>query len=135
MLESPDTPLKRRLIDEAAGVAIWALEGLARLRAYGEFTAPASSQETVEAFERVISPAKAFAHELCEVLGGSDTWVAKDKLFQKWKAWSEDRGTEPGTKAQFGEQLINAFPGLIKSNRRGPRGQQFTTYDGIRLCD
>jgi putative DNA primase/helicase len=129
-----DAGLKPRLKAEAPGVAVWALEGLRRLRAQGQFTVPARSAAMVEAFERIVSPALGFLDERCELSGGDDSvWVEKDVLYAAWCAWSTDRGSNPGSKADFGQALLNANKGIAAA-KRGPRGQQFTVYTGVRLC-
>ena len=87
-----------------------------------------------EAFERIVSPVLGFLDERCEVVTGDDNvWVAKDDLYAAWCAWSGDRGSDAGTKADLGQALLNANRG-IASTRRGPRGSQFTVYTGVRLC-
>jgi P4 family phage/plasmid primase-like protien len=129
-----DTSLKPRLRSEAPGVAVWALMGLARLRARGAFTTPARSAAMVEAFERIVSPVLGFLDERCEVVAGDEgVWVAKDDLYAAWCAWSEDRGSDAGSKADFGQGLLNAGRG-IAVGKRGTRGQQFAVYTGVRVC-
>jgi putative DNA primase/helicase len=128
-----DTGLKARLKTEAPGVALWALEGLRRLRAGGRFTIPQRSAAMVEEFERIVSPVLGFLDECCEVSGDDSTWALKDPLFAAWCAWSEDRGSDPGNKADFGQALVNANKGIAAA-RRGPRGSQFNVYTGVRTC-
>lgn len=127
-----DTTLKPRLRAEAAGVAVWALEGLARLRSRRQFTIPASSKGIVEEFERIVSPVKLFLHESCEV--DAAAYTAKDDLYRAWGEWCRERGDEPGTKATFGQQLIAANP-IIRAGKRGPRGARFPVYERVRLTD
>ncbi|MDZ4689072.1 MAG: phage/plasmid primase, P4 family [Planctomycetaceae bacterium] len=129
-----DTTLKTRLKLEAPGVAVWALEGLKRLRANGKFTLPARSAAMVAAFERIVSPVLGFLDECCEVTGDDSIWTEKESLYEAWCAWSKDRGSEPGTKADFGQSLVNANKG-ISAAKRGPRGQQFPVYTGVRQCN
>jgi putative DNA primase/helicase len=127
-----DRGLKARLRTEAPGVAVWALEGLARLRENGTFTEPAKCKAMVDVFEQLVSPVKAFVSEKCELEIAS--WMDKEELYGLWADWCKPRGEEPGTLSQFGMQLISAYP-TIHPGRRGPRGQQFTTYEGVRRCE
>jgi putative DNA primase/helicase len=126
-----DSTLKPRVRAEAPGIAVWALRGLDRLRENGAFTEPARCKAMVEEFEKLVSPVKSFVSERCELSHGD--WIAKDDLYNAWKEWCEERGDTPGSKPQFGQQLINAYS-EVTSGRLGPRGQQFTAYRGIRLC-
>jgi len=126
-----DQTLKARLRAEAPGIARWALEGLIRLREQGGFTLPATSAQMVEEFERTVSPVKGFMHERCEIDPGH--WIDKGQLYEAWGAWCKSRGDEPGNHSQFGQQLLAAEP-TIRPARKGPIGQQFTVYHGIKLC-
>jgi hypothetical protein len=81
--------------------------------------------------ERIVSPVLGFLDDRCEVT--ESAWVGKDELYRAWVAWSEDRGSEPGSKADFGQALLNANNGIAAA-RRGPRGAQFTIYTGVRTC-
>lgn len=127
-----DTTLKTRLKAEAPGVAVWALQGLKRLRDQGRFTLPPRSAAMIDAFEKIVSPVLGFLDDCCEVTGG-DMWIDKNQLYSAWEAWSKERGSDPGNKADFGQALINANRG-ISAAKRGPRGQQFPVYMGVRLC-
>ena len=129
-----DTTLKPRLKAEAPGVAVWALEGLTRLRAQGRFTLPDRSAAMIEAFEKIVSPVLGFLDDCCELGGGDDpVWILKNDLFAGWRDWCKDRGLPEGSKADFGQSLVNANKGIV-SAKRGPRGQQFPIYSGVRLC-
>jgi putative DNA primase/helicase len=131
MVGREDRTLKGRIKAEAQGVAAWAMRGLYRLRANGGFTEPATSARILAEAEKLMSPVKCFGADHLEV--GEGHYAPKDDVYRAWKRWCEERGDEPGNVAQFGEQLLNAFTG-VTSGRRGPRGQQFTTYEGVRLC-
>jgi putative DNA primase/helicase len=132
--DNPDTTLKDRVSKEVGGIVNWALEGLVRLRKNGTFTVPRRSAAIVKEFEKMISPVLGFLDEQCEVRAGdAEIWVEKDKLFEAWKEWCIARGNDVGTKADFGQSLINANKG-IQAGKRGPRGAQFPVYVGVRLC-
>jgi P4 family phage/plasmid primase-like protien len=126
-----DTTLKPRLKAEAPGVA---LAGLRRLRERGRFTVPQRSAAMVEAFEKIISPVLGFLEDRCEVTGDASVWEEKESLYRAWREWSNDRGSDPGSKADFGQALLNASRGIAPA-KRGPRGQQFNVYTGVRLCE
>ena len=125
-----DETLKAKLLLEAQGIAAWSLEGLGRLRERGQFTIPASCRPFMEKFNQLVSPLQGFLREFCEV--GSDLWEAKERVYCTYKEWCEQHSREPATPEQFGKNLLRAAPG-VTAGRRGPRGQQFTTYEGVRL--
>lgn len=108
-----DRTLKDRLPQEAAGVAIWALQGLRRLRKQGEFTVPASSGPVLDEFRRFITPVAEFISECCEQ--GQYTTI-KRQMFDAWKAWALDHGLRPGTRSRFGQRFMAQLP-TIKSVR------------------
>jgi putative DNA primase/helicase len=125
-----DTTLKARIRHEGPGIAVWALEGLRRLRRQGRFTSPSKSVAMIKEFDNAVNPVRGFLDEKCEL--GPDFWDSKENVFQAWKAWAEDRGQGVGTKAQFGQRLINT--GHVRAGKAGPMGSQFPVYRGLRLC-
>jgi len=125
-----DVTLKDRLKAESVGIANWSLEGLCRLREQGCFTIPSKPQSMIDAFERTVSPIRAFIDEKCAL--DPNGQIAKNTLYAAWCNWCNDRGVEPGSNQQFGTKLMNAVPN-IKSVRLGSRNSQYTAYKGIRL--
>jgi putative DNA primase/helicase len=113
---------------ETAGVMLWALEGLRRLREAGEFTRPAASEDLLRQFSRLSSPALAFLEDRC-VLGPHRS-VPVDNLWEAWKKWCLDNGAIPGGKASFGEHLRSVNPGITK-RRLGSDGDRRMVYAGI----
>jgi putative DNA primase/helicase len=127
-----DRSLKPRVKAEAPGIAAWALQGLYRLRELGGFTEPAKCSAMLDEFEKLVSPVRSFVADRCEIAAGS--YVEKPTIYAAWCEWCRDRGDEPGNMAQFGQQLVNAFPD-VRPTRHGPRGQRFQAYDGVRLSE
>jgi phage/plasmid-associated DNA primase len=84
----------------------------------------------IKEFDNAVNPVRGFLDEKCEL--GPDYWESKENVFQAWKAWAEDRGQGVGTKAQFGQRLVNT--GYVRAGKAGPMGSQFPVYRGLRLC-
>jgi putative DNA primase/helicase len=123
--------LTDQLLEEAAGIFNWALEGLDRLLERGHFIQPAAGREAIRHLEDLSSPVGAFVRDLCEV--GPTCEVGKDDLFTAWKSWCLDEGRDrPGTKAIFTRDLRAAVPGLIPRRLREGEGRRHV-YQGIAL--
>lgn len=127
-----DRTLKDRLPKEAPGVAVWALEGLRRLRHTGQFTKPSSSKPVIEEFRQFLTPIAEFINECCEVEVGLNYWVTKEQLYDCWAAWAKARGLRPGVSSRFGQRLLAQLP-TIETSRRTITGKQQYVYGGINL--
>jgi putative DNA primase/helicase len=102
-LDSEDYELEDKLRAELPGIFNWAFDGLDRLRERGRFVIPESSALAVQELKDLSSPISAFVRERCVV--GPDYAETKDVLWTAWKAWCEEEGRSPGTKAIFGKNL------------------------------
>src|SRR5204862_4611663 len=116
-----DPTLLRAILPELTGILNWALEGLDRLHARGQFMEPAASRDSMRALEDLASPIAAFIRDRCHV--GPTERAPMDDLWINWKEWCTDQGQPSGTKETFGRDLRAAMPGLRKSQPR---------VDGIR---
>jgi putative DNA primase/helicase len=125
-----DTELTAKLLRERAGIFLWAVEGLRRLRQRGRFVQPESGLETSRRLVELSSPVTAFVQDRCEL--GVDRRVGKALLFGAWRSWCEECGHEPGSLATFGRNLAAAFP-AVQSSRPWEADMRVTVYAGIAL--
>lgn len=126
-----DTRLKERLAAEAPGIAVWAIQGLLRLREQG-FTLPVSSTPVIEEFRKQSSPITEFADENC--LFGSDYQVSGMMLYDAYGQWCRDQGIVPGKKTGFVQRFCLLYPGC-QMVRIGTGGSQFRGFQGVCLSD
>jgi putative DNA primase/helicase len=129
-----DTTLKDRIVREAPGIVVWALEGLKRLRRNGKFTVPTKSVPVIGELRRVISAITEFVDDACEIGNNDDCYVEKNLLFEAYIAWAKRNDQGRGSRTRFGIRLLALFPG-IRSDRRGVAGKQIGVYAGIRLTE
>lgn len=129
-----DRGLKDRLPAEAQGIAVWALEGLRRLRTQGKFTLPDSSVPVVGEFRRAISPMTEFAEDYCEFKNHDDWWVPKNMLFDAWVLWAKEHGLYTGTRSRFGQRFLALYPNCAVE-RKNHRGQQVSAYARVKLTE
>lgn len=126
-----DHGLTHRLLAELPGIILWALEGLARLKARGYLIAPDAGRELADEMREQSSPISAFVAEKCIV--GADYSVDRNEIFVAWKAWCSEGGMEyPGTSIGFGRKLSASIPGLGRSQPRAD-GTRLNLYSGVRL--
>lgn len=125
-----DWTLADRLCEEAPGVAVWALEGLRRLRYQDKFTVPDSSEPVMNEFRSQLSPIAEFLDECCEF--GGDLWVPAQQLFDTWMVWAHERGIRSGSRAKFGERVLHQRPEL-KRERQYVGRQRVRVYIGLGL--
>jgi P4 family phage/plasmid primase-like protien len=129
-----DPALKRKLTrpEIIAGMAVWFMEGLRRLRLARAFTQPSVSRAIAKEFERVNTPVAAFIMQECVV--GAGHAVEKQRLFHEWSLWAKSHGLSPGAASTFGQRLLACLP-VVKSGRsnRDRHGRRFSQYEGLRL--
>jgi putative DNA primase/helicase len=130
---NPDTNLKSKLVSEAPGIMLWALEGLRRLRKTGVFTEPKSCAYVKAEMERTNSPVMNFVHDSCVLENGA--FVNKDQLYAAWKAWALEQDIAYTAKQKFGRQLCVVCPTVRPDRRTDKLGNRFATYENIRLSE
>lgn len=101
---NPDTRLKEKLSKETAGIALWALEGLRRLRALDKFTIPKSSLDAMEEWRTYNNPLASFLEECIEVR--PEGFVTRGMLYDAWVMWADVHRQPQTTKSQFFNDLM-----------------------------
>lgn len=130
-LNREDRTIESRLLPEMPGILNWALDGLDRLIAKGQFTVPESSDAATTMMMDLASPVSAFVRERCE--RGPDKIVDKDSLYLDWKLWAGANGHSAGSKITFGRSLHAAVPGLGRADIPVARGRRVHGFRGIGL--
>ena len=126
-----DPMLTDKLRTELQGILNWAIVGYRRLRDRGHFVQPKNAIEQIIRIEMLGAPVKAFLRDQCVVGPGNE--VAVDLLWWEFENWCvHTNRKEAGTKDWFSRNLNSAIPGL-KTVRRGSKGGQVPTYEGVRL--
>lgn len=126
-----DPGLTDRLLTELPGIALWALDGLDRLRERGYFRQPASAREAVRQLHTLSSPIKAFIEDCCVVAPGAS--VECNALYLAWMQWCTEHGREQaGTVQIFGRNLSAAVPGVRVTRPRTGDGRE-RRYEGLGL--
>jgi putative DNA primase/helicase len=126
-----DIGLNDRLAQEVEGVAIWALQGMARLNTTGRFTVPAASLIEREDMEALCSPLKDFIDEVCTFGEGRTT--AAD-LAEAYQAWHTKNAVEHPLSAQnFAETFRDATRGRCKKGAFRFDGKTAKGYDGVTI--
>jgi putative DNA primase/helicase len=125
-----DWRMREKLVAEAPGIVVWALEGLRRLRNQDRFTLPESSKESLREFRATTSPTAAFVEECCEEDPQHET--PKRELFDAWLAWSGERGIRPVGLSRFLERL-KANSSYARSHTYMQNGNKHNVFQGIKL--
>jgi phage/plasmid-associated DNA primase len=125
-----DTTLKECLSAEAPGIAVWAIQGLLRLREQG-FTQPRSSVPVIEEFRKQSSPITEFCDENC-IFGGHT--IPAIMLYDAYSKWCRDQGAYAGTMTRFSQRFCMLYPGCLVG-RVQYGGKPVRCYEGIKLTD
>lgn len=124
-----DRTLKARIAAEGAGIMVWALFGLRRLRRLGGFTRCRAGESTLEDLRALGSPVYRFVTEECYV--GPGQAVATKVLHQVYTAWASGCGMGALGEDKFGAQLRVACP-TVKRVRLTHGDARPYVYVGIR---
>lgn len=125
-----DRGIKNRLVQQAPGVMLWALEGLRALRERGEFSMPAQSNEAMDSFRTTSSPTASFVEECCEEHSGAE--ILKLEMYDAWQAWAKERGIRPISRGRFIERL-RANTQAVHSETYLRDGHKLSVFKGIKL--
>ena len=104
-----DVHLPGKLQNEIEGIAVWALQGLARLNARCKFHIPEKSRAEMAAIDEAYSPLMMFIAEYCE-LGGENVTKVLD-LYNAYRAWA----LEEQQRSIMGRNtFVNAFKDTVR---------------------
>jgi putative DNA primase/helicase len=136
-LNREDRQLTDKLTTELAGILIWALAGLRRLRSRGRFE---EHKDMADAKRRMLyasDPLRAFIEERAIVEAKAK--VHKAVLYASYQSYCDTVGAHPLPLHTFGERLPQAFPSIAPSKRTRklsePRGKQVPIFSGVGLND
>jgi putative DNA primase/helicase len=120
-----------KLRPELPGVALWALEGLRRVRERGHLVEPTSSVEYRDQMARDGSPVLSFVKE-CLTLD-AEAKVCKDELHRVFLDWAAANGQRPLAKNTFAGDLVTATGGMARAARPKIDGGQVPVFEGVRI--
>jgi putative DNA primase/helicase len=127
-----DPALTDTLLGELPGILKRLMDALERLRERGKFRIPASAKQVVEIMEDAASPIRAFVRECCDLVPGFGELC--DEVHPAYAQWCKENGTRARGKSPFRQGLMEAAHS-VNVRRRGGRGEQEWTCDGLKLND
>jgi P4 family phage/plasmid primase-like protien len=123
------------LLADLEGIAIWSLQGMARLNQQGKFTAPESAQGEAQFIAEAFSPLRQFLSEVCTL--GTSGRVTCPEIHGAYKAWALANGEDH----LLGQRpFISAFKDLTRgsgcrygSHRMEPSLPAVRGFSGVTL--
>lgn len=129
-----DTRLTDKLMAELPGILNWALDGLAKLQRRGAFIQPESGIAAVDELIRKTTPIVGFIADVLTY--DSARWVAKEALYDCYKAWCHDEGMKfTLQKNAFFSELYANSDGRITSFLPRVGEDRVKAVRGVRLAD
>ena len=116
--------LKERLEGELAGIFIWAMDGLRRLRQRGRFVSPRQVEDMTALYRRESNAIQLFVDEICEVRQGAI--ASSSSIYQRYKHWCEQNTYRPKSAKNFKDEMERL--GFYTVRRA-----QGVYYDGIEV--
>ncbi len=130
-----DVELESRLRREVEGIALWALQGLHRLRANGCFTEPDVSREEIREIADSYSPLTKFVTECCDVAG--DDVTPTGDLYDAYRAWAvADQQHRILDRSHFTADFRDTMRGKCRPARTmAADGRRLRAFSGIKIKD
>lgn len=129
-----DTKLTDKLMAELPGILNWALEGLEKLHERGAFIQPEAGVAAVDELIRKTTPIIGFISDV--LIYDADRWVAKEILYDCYKAWCQDEGMKfTLQKNAFFSELYANSDGRIVSFVPRAGADRVKAVRGVRVAE
>jgi putative DNA primase/helicase len=127
-----DREIETRVLKEMTGVLNWALEGARRLfgKQKGVFTEQPAAAAAIRTMLDMAAPVSAYVRE--NAVLDLNAHVATDTMFSDFDDWREQQGIPKIDAAQFGRDLVAAFPQVVRFRPSTGKKRAYA-YKGIRL--
>ncbi|QDU25885.1 hypothetical protein ETAA8_09570 [Anatilimnocola aggregata] len=125
-----DRKLTEKLLEERAGIMLWAIRGWRRLRERGYLLQPAAGDQMREQMEDLTSPVGHFVRERCELSPLVEE--PTKSLYAAYVAWMLANNSKAVNDATFARDLYAACP-AVRPVRRREGDKRWHTYVGVRL--
>jgi P4 family phage/plasmid primase-like protien len=118
---------------ELPGMLLWAVRGLARLRAQNGFTPSPACADAVGELRLASDPTLRFFKEHLEACAGARP-LPKEVVYLRCLSWCSLNGIRDGQKLQgpdFGKDLLRVFPGVKGDQKIVVNGKRYNGYTGL----
>lgn len=113
---------------ELPGILLWAIKGLARLTANGQFTTSVLCEEALGDYRTEMNPARRFLQDnVAEKMGGR---LQCSQMYKHYVTWSRENGHHPLAEQQFGREVSRSFRNC-KRHRTGNGKDRYYFYEHI----
>lgn len=126
----PNLGARLTTAQELSGLLNWAVEGLRRLLAAGDFSRLRSIDEVRETYERMASPLHAFIMDM--IIQDSDSWIPKDEFYDAYAKYCREKQLPPTSKNVIGRE-ISQYISVTSVKQRTGAGARVHIWKGIRF--
>lgn len=128
-----DSGLGLRLINECAGIAQWALHGLARLKRNGRYTEALSGLREKECLREDMSPLARFIDDIC--VADENAFTAGDDLYRIYTLWAKQHNVlHPLSQTKIIRELNSSTLSIVQDRARLTSGSNpVRGFRGLKL--
>ena len=125
--------IKRDILKEKAGIAVWAMEGARRLLERGHFVLPESSAELLRTYQLSANPLLSFVYTRC-TLGPNLSCTSTD-LYREYCNWCDENDLDDAklNDVWFARTLLGESGLGLSKVRKVIGGTKITTYQGLTI--
>lgn len=124
-----DPHLVQKLLQNAAGILNWAIDGLERVRTEGRLTVAAASLEARDEVITDTDSVRMFIGDSCEMVPGERCWSFT--IYDAYKDFCANRNYKAVSDNEFGKRLKTHAPAVMRGREGTGRRQWY--YEGITL--
>lgn len=132
----PDRLLPHKLMREAPGIALWAINGLRRLLDNDKFTLPITSERHLQSIQQLTNPIGLMMNECCIQHVGPEYFqhvTRCNDLYDLWVAWCKATNTPNHmSRIGFGMRLAT-IPNPPVRKQKMIDGERFYVYEGLEI--
>ncbi|MTK07467.1 MAG: hypothetical protein F8N38_10305 [Hungatella sp.] len=131
--DKQDHRLEEKLVTEASGICLKAMEYYKKLRTRGYVFTEISLPEGLDASINYNTVIQKFADCLCELTQNADDKVSSDTLYTTFNKYCSSKNIAPLNLAEFSKKFKELFGGKVEKKKIKLNGSSLNGFTGIKL--
>ncbi|MDR1769411.1 MAG: DUF5906 domain-containing protein [Hungatella sp.] len=131
--DKQDHRLEEKLVAEASGICLKAMEYYKKLKNRGYVFTEISLPEGLDASINYNTVIRKFADGLCELTQNADDKVSSDALYTAFKNYCNSKNIAPLNQAEFSKRFKEIFDDKVEKKKIKLNGSSLNGFTGVKL--